>query len=68
MPTVIESVLAAKAEIEAKYAAQTRNGVPLSPAQEAESLIAQIQAVLAAAAPAPAKPAAPAAAPAGATQ
>jgi hypothetical protein len=47
MTVLLENVMAAKATVEAKYEAQTAAGSPLSPNQQAEILIAQVQAILA---------------------
>lgn len=44
---LIERVVAAKAAAESKYAAQAANGVAMDPNQQAEILIAQVQAILA---------------------
>jgi hypothetical protein len=43
MASLADKVAAAKAEVEAKYAAQT---APLDPNQQAEILIAQVQAII----------------------
>jgi hypothetical protein len=40
-------VVAAKDEVEAKYAAQLANNIPLDPNQQAEILIAQVNAIFA---------------------
>jgi hypothetical protein len=46
MASLPEKVAAAKSAVEAKYASQTASGVPLDPNQQAELLIAQVQAIL----------------------
>jgi hypothetical protein len=45
--SLAERVVAAKEAVEAKYAAQLANNIPLDPNQQAEILIAQVNAILA---------------------
>lgn len=43
---LVDRVLAAKAEVEAAFSHQALHGVPLTEAQKAEILIAQVKAII----------------------
>lgn len=45
--TLLDRVVAARATVEAKYPHQMQSGSPLNETQQAEILIAQVQAILA---------------------